>query len=188
MRWIELINLAIIDAVSYADTLIKYWIEGIRNPLADILFQAITELGSPYAFILLGVLAVVILGKGGHLRVAQVLSMGMLLSWAIMKLLKDLIGRERPAGEQLTLATGMSFPSGHAMLSLVFYGYIAYLLLRHGKSGARRIAAYGLMLLIGLIGFSRIYLNVHYASDVAAGFLIAVVILAVMIRVSKPRP
>ena len=187
MRWRKLLAFAIIDATFYADTLVKYWIEGIRTPQSDILFKALTELGSPYAFILLGVLAVVILCKGGHLRVAQVLSVGMMLGWAMMKLLKDLIGRERPAGEQLTIATGMRFPSGHAMLSLVFYGNIAYLLLQHGKSRDQRIAAYGLMLLIGLIGFSRVYLNVHYASDVAAGFVIAGLILAVMIRLSKPR-
>lgn len=160
--------------------------EEIRSPLADILFQTLTQLGSHYAFILLGVLAVVILWASGRIRGARVLSLGLLLAWAVMKVMKDLIGRERPAGEQLTIATGMSFPSGHAMLSLVFYGYIAYLLLQHGRSNIQRLLAYGLMLLIGLIGFSRLYLNVHYATDVLAGFIIGGLILTVMIRLSKP--
>ncbi len=185
MRWERLLNLTI-DRARYVDCLVKSWIEQIRSSQADIFFQGLSELGSPYAFIILGVLAVVILWASGRIWGTRVLSLGLLFSWSLMKVMKELIGRERPSGEQLTIATGMSFPSGHAMLSLVFYGYIAYLLLRYGQSLAWRIAAYGLMLLIVLIGFSRIYLNVHYASDVLAGFIIAAVILAVMIRVSKP--
>ncbi len=174
-----------LDAIWYVDKLIKDWINQISSPGLDIFFQSITQLGSPAAFILLAVLAFLCLWMRGYIRTAIILNAGLIGAWAAMKFIKEVVGRERPAGEQLTAATGMSFPSGHAMLSLVFYGFIAYLLLvkvpyRYGK-----LAGYTLMVVIALIGLSRIYLNVHYATDVAAGFVFGSALLALMIKVSR---
>jgi undecaprenyl-diphosphatase len=88
------------------------------------------------------------------------------------ELIKRLVGRERPILERLAEATGFGFPSGHAMVSSSFYGLIGYLLwinLRGKWSGAWSIPVVTMLLLAG-IGFSRIYLGVHYPSDVFAGF------------------
>jgi undecaprenyl-diphosphatase len=69
-----------------------------------------------------------------------------------------------------------SFPSGHALLSLCFYGAVAYLITRRFKSKSARILVWCVAgLLVGLIGLSRIYLGVHYPSDVIAGYLTATV-------------
>jgi undecaprenyl-diphosphatase len=87
-------------------------------------------------------------------------------------ILKTIIHRPRPISET-TLVTvyGWSFPSGHAMTSMIFYGMIAYLLVRTVGSGRRKVFAMALAgFIVFMIGFSRIYLQVHYLSDVLAGY------------------
>lgn len=85
-------------------------------------------------------------------------------------LLKALIHRPRPE-MILYFAHGYSFPSGHAMVSLVAYGFLTYLLCLQNRSWKPRTALiWGCGILVILIGFSRIYLGVHYFSDVIAGF------------------
>ena len=70
------------------------------------------------------------------------------------------------------IAIGFSFPSGHAMGSMAFYGLIAYLLIRHNPSLVQRfLVTLIFALIVGLIGFSRIYLGVHYPSDVLGGYI-----------------
>lgn len=85
---------------------------------------------------------------------------------------KLLFHRVRPAfANPITLATGYSFPSGHAMGAMVFYGLLAYLLIRREKLWASRVLiAVTFVLVVGLVGFSRIYLGVHYPSDVVGGY------------------
>jgi len=175
----------VLDRAWYVDKFIQNWINEISSPGLDIFFRVVTQLGSPAAFILLGLLVFLALWFGGQIRSGMILNGGLIAAWAVMKFLKDLVGRERPAGEQLTTATGMSFPSGHAMLSLVFYGFIAYLLLIRSPSIYGKLVGYILVVMIGLIGLSRIYLNVHYATDVAAGFVLGSVILTIMIKVFR---
>lgn len=89
------------------------------------------------------------------------------------QLLKAVYERPRPAYEHLVEASGYSFPSGHAMISSGFYGFISYLLfyLLKEKTNNAIFAPIFFSILILLIGISRIYLGVHYPSDVIAGFL-----------------
>lgn len=88
-------------------------------------------------------------------------------------LLKGVYHRPRPL-LPLVSASGLSFPSGHAMISASFYGLLIYLTQTHIRRPAqwwlRWLLTGALLLLIGLIGLSRVYLRVHYASDVLAGF------------------
>lgn len=87
-------------------------------------------------------------------------------------LIKGLIERERPAGPWLIEETGFSFPSGHAMVSIIFYGLIGYLVwvnVRSGRKAAWLVPVLTVALIM-CIGLSRIYLGVHYPSDVLAGF------------------
>lgn len=87
-------------------------------------------------------------------------------------LLKDLVGRQRPIWTHpLLLLTDPSFPSGHAMASTLFYGLLAYLIARHSSSWRSGvIACVTAIVLILLVGFSRMYLGVHYLSDVLGGY------------------
>lgn len=92
-------------------------------------------------------------------------------SLLMMFLLKRLFGRERPPIPLLEEAKGLSYPSGHALMSMTFYGLIIYIIWHSVKNPTLRWTLISLLLIwIFLIGFSRIYLRVHYPTDVMAGF------------------
>lgn len=85
--------------------------------------------------------------------------------------LKYFFDRPRPLVPHLVESSGLSFPSGHAMISASFYGLLVYLVWRHVRKPLWRwLATFFLIIWILLIGFSRVYLHVHYATDVMAGF------------------
>jgi len=91
---------------------------------------------------------------------------------ASVYILKDFVMRVRPTEvAHVYQETGFSFPSGHAAVSVVFYGLLAYLWAQNVKSSkARHNILFGLIFFIVMIGFSRVYLGVHYPSDVLAGY------------------
>lgn len=100
--------------------------------------------------------------------------------------LKLIFARERPAELMIITETGYSFPSGHAMAALGFYGFIIYLIWNMNlEKRAKVVFSTLICILIVLIGISRIYLGVHYASDVLAGFLISTVYLILYIQFTK---
>jgi undecaprenyl-diphosphatase len=91
----------------------------------------------------------------------------------LVTILKTVVHRSRPqAGISLIQSGGWSFPSGHAMMSIIFYGMLAYLLIRNMQSWKLKVitlASTGFI--IFMIGLSRLYLEVHYLSDVLAGYV-----------------
>jgi len=103
-----------------------------------------------------------------------------------MLLLKQLFQRKRPLSPLLKAAKGLSFPSGHAIMAVTFYGLLIYIL-QHSVAvdWIKWIATILIVVLILLIGFSRVYLRVHYASDVAAGFVIGLLWLIISLAVLK---
>jgi membrane-associated phospholipid phosphatase len=89
--------------------------------------------------------------------------------------LKEVFHRARPESVQAIInAQQFSFPSGHAMVSAAFYLYLAYLTWRLVRGWWRAVLIFGLVVLVLLIGLSRIYLEAHYLSDVIAGYLVGV--------------
>ena len=102
------------------------------------------------------------------------------------QLLKRILQRPRPTEFRIVEETGYSFPSGHSMVSMAFYGYLIYLIYRYIKNKyVKWILITILSILICLIGISRIYLGVHYTSDVLGGFLISISYLVVYISSIK---
>ncbi len=96
----------------------------------------------------------------------------LILSSGSNVVLKEIINRARPASEHLVEVYTLSYPSGHAMSAMGFYGFLIFLTVRYRMNRSLRIVLIGLLTLIILsIGISRIYLGVHYPSDVAAGFI-----------------
>lgn len=109
-----------------------------------------------------------------------------LSSLVLMLLLKYLFQRKRPLSPLLQAAKGLSFPSGHAIMSVTFYGLLLYIFLHTSDTPwIRYMITSVLVLLILLIGYSRVYLRVHYASDVLAGFVIGLLWLLLSLFVLK---
>jgi membrane-associated phospholipid phosphatase len=99
-------------------------------------------------------------------------------------LLKEYFKRQRPDIEALVEQEGYSFPSGHSMGSFIFYGALAFAVFRlYDHTWSKVLGAAGLLILVFLIGVSRVYLGVHYPSDILGGFSAGGVWLALSILV-----
>ena len=102
------------------------------------------------------------------------------------QLLKRILRRPRPTEFRIVEETGYSFPSGHSMVSMAFYGYLIYLIYRYIKNKYVKWTLITILsILICLIGISRIYLGVHYTSDVLGGFLLSISYLVIYISSIK---
>lgn len=105
-----------------------------------------------------------------------------LSSLSIMSLLKRLFHRQRPSNPLVDGITNFSFPSGHAFMSVAFYGLLIWFAATRIKKKTQQFSAiFFLLLLIAAIGFSRIYLRVHYTTDVIAGFCFGTIWLIISI-------
>jgi undecaprenyl-diphosphatase len=140
-------------------------------------------MGSVEVLALLGLIITVIYGlRRRWLHVGT--SLAAVAGGAVLnQLLKELFARPRPSfADPLLSETSYSFPSGHAMLSLITYGVLAYFaVLALQTWRARTAVVFGAALLVILIGVSRMYLGVHYFSDVVAGFAVGGLWLSTLI-------
>jgi undecaprenyl-diphosphatase len=144
--------------------------------------RAISLLGSPWVLLPLGVgvACVLAIRRQGLFLEGWVIAFlgGALLNGA----LKHLIRRPRPAHSAILSSQSWSFPSGHAMVSLIGYGMLAYVLVVLGPPSVRRaIVVWGAACLILAIGVSRLFLGVHYFSDVIGGYAAGVLWLSACI-------
>src|SRR5215212_633648 len=154
---------------STADVLHTYASEASKS---THFFHIVSILGSLEALALVGVLvAVALLVQRSWLTLSTWLA-AVLGGEALNLLLKDLFARPRPHfGHPLVVETSYSFPSGQAMESLVVYGMLAYFALLTLRSKRMRVVSVGgAVVMVTLIGFSRVYLGAHYVSDVVGGF------------------
>ncbi|MEO6069330.1 MAG: phosphatase PAP2 family protein [Chitinophagaceae bacterium] len=100
--------------------------------------------------------------------------------------LKHLFARHRPTGQLLEEAKNFSFPSGHALMSVTFYGLLAYIVWHSVKNAGLKWTLIILLILwIFLIGISRVYLRRHYYSDVMAGFAMGFLWLVISLKVIR---
>jgi undecaprenyl-diphosphatase len=160
------------------------------EPAVGNLFGMVTEAGSIPAMIVLSLGMGLVLIVRGH-RGLGVAAMLTALGGGMMLLeLKRGFDRPRPGNPDRAWVTeeNESFPSGHSMGSVIGYGLLAYLLLLPLAQQRRRTRAaiiVGLIALVLLIGFSRIYLRAHYFSDVVAGFAVGTVWLALFVVIHE---
>ena len=141
------------------------------TPTVVAIFKAVTLLGSALTLTILAVAVSAALTWRGHHLLSCV--WGIVFAGCLLQfLLKDIFQRQRPQfPNPLILETSWSFPSGHAMASLIGYGLLAYLLwLAWPRWRHRLIVVSATAMLILVIGFSRLYLGAHYFSDVVAGY------------------
>ena len=140
------------------------------------LMTAITHMGSSYILTFIAVIIFFVFGANIYFKIYRKLVIyNLALTWIVNEVLKELFKRERPDILQLVTVNGYSFPSGHSMISMSFYGLLIFIFLRHIDCKHLRVSITAVLgFLIFLIGLSRIYLGVHYASDVIAGFIFGI--------------
>lgn len=195
-KWLLLIAaLCVFISLAYAlktnrlssfDQRIYTFISTLITPSMTPLMQCITEFGGTAGMIFLCAVGAVCL----RLMKKSVLAVCMISNLAITAasnvVLKHLFIRPRPSGYRLIEISGYSFPSGHSMASMAFYGFLIYLVWHNVESKWQRYLLCALLSgLICLIMVSRIYLGVHYASDVLAGASAALAILIIFTTFTK---
>lgn len=162
-------------------------VSGWVSPLTTRLMQFITFFGNHKFLIPANLLLVVYFlfirkHRWYSIKVPVIAAGGVLL----MFLLKQTFNRPRPLIPLLEPVSGLSFPSGHAMMSMSFYGLLIFLVWENVFNRTWKwLLVIILLVFILLIGFSRIYLRVHYFSDVVAGFSVGIVWLATSIWVIR---
>lgn len=154
-----------------------YLISDFTIPIA----KTITNLGGAYW--LIGIwICLLLLIKNKKVGISVLLNL--ILASLTNYILKQILQRPRPIEYRIIDENGYSLPSGHSMVSMAFYGYLIYLIYRHINNKYIKWSLITLLsLLIISIGISRIYLGVHYTSDVLAGFLVAISYLIIYINI-----
>jgi membrane protein DedA with SNARE-associated domain/membrane-associated phospholipid phosphatase len=160
------------DRIVAVDAWVNAQVLYFRSPLANAFMMAVTRLGGAFFVISVSLLAgaYLVFRKQAHRAVG--LAAAILGGELLNAILKVMVHRPRPPVlTALIQAVGWSYPSGHAMMAATFYGMMAYLLVKR-VSTWRMIALVVTLscFMVFLIGFSRIYLQAHYLSDVLAGF------------------
>lgn len=155
-------------------------VNNLRSDGLTFIMLFITNFCNPIILILLS-LVILLICKDK--KMGLIIIINLLVSILLNIIFKGIIQRDRPLEDFLIIESGYSFPSGHSMVSMAYYGLIIYFIYKKIKDKRVRNI---LMILIGLlilaIGFSRIYLGVHFASDVIGGFLISIIYLVCAIK------
>lgn len=172
------------DKTIYIDSIVyNYLSNNIINKNRTEIVKVITNITSPI-MVIITLLILVLAIKDKKIKISLVINL--LGITIINNLIKVIIARPRPEINKLVTETGYSFPSGHSITSMVFYGYLVYLTYKYINNKKIKIPLIiFLILLIPTIGLSRIYLGVHYTSDVLCGFLLGIIYLILFISISK---
>ena len=162
------------DIIGY-EIISKFLISDFVTPIAKF----ITNFGGAIFLIVLTiVLFIVIKNK----KIGVSIFSNLVIVTILNQLLKGILQRPRPTEYRIIEERRYSFPSGHSMISMAFYGYLIYLIYKYVKNKyIKWISIVVLSLLICTIGISRIYLGVHYTSDGLGGFLISISYLVIFI-------
>jgi undecaprenyl-diphosphatase len=169
--------------IAQFDSTIIAFIQGLESPGLTSIMKFFTFIGSGTQVVIIALLVIFFLFKVLHHRRELILFIWVVLGTTILnEILKTIFHRARPTIHRIVDANGFSFPSGHSMAAFSLYGVIAFLIWRHLSTSLGRglLIIFSIFMII-MIGVSRIYLGVHYPSDVLGGFLASGCMLAVSI-------
>jgi membrane-associated phospholipid phosphatase len=158
------------------------WLHGrATDPFTDV-FRALTWSGNGAFLVVVVFVAALLLWRRGLVMDALYVVLAFVGAEVITFGMKQGFRRERPFFEDpLATASSFSFPSGHALVSLSVYGSIAIVLARHAPSRRAAVAVLAFAAVwVAAIGFSRLYLGVHFLSDVLAGLAAGAAWLALL--------
>ena len=155
------------DVVGYR-LISTYLISDVVTPIAKL----ITNFGGTICLISLSIIFLVTIKDK---KIGGFIALNLIIAALLNFILKNILQRPRPTEYRIIDQSGYSFPSGHSMVSMAFYGFLIYLIFKFVQNKKIKYLLISfLTILIILIGISRIYLGVHYTSDVLAGFLISI--------------
>lgn len=162
----------------------RFFVQTLRSDAVTPIMEGITSLAAlPVVIITTCVIAALAPGKAPGWCVCA----NLVGAVALNQVLKHIVQRPRPDGFRLATEAGYSFPSGHSMVSMAFYGLIIWMVWRYHKQDIMRwvwCVFFGLVIV--MVGISRVYLGVHYASDVVAGFCVSIVWLVFYTKIVAP--
>lgn len=177
--FLSMLGVVLFDKSLVFDSSIYETLMGFRCSFLDILFKTITWFGNPMTIIGLIVIFIAIFRNKDSL----LLTISALDSVIVNSIIKHIVKRDRPNILRLVSESGYSFPSGHAMISVCVYGFLFYLaMVRIKNKYLRWVSCLALGFLILGIGISRIYVGVHYASDIIAGYALAGIEIILLIQ------
>lgn len=160
------------------DNTVYNFIISFKSKYTTLFFKGVTFLSSVLFMVVVSILLLLV----KKIKYRKLMLINIILDVILNSCLKYIFKRERPRDIMMVIENGFSFPSGHTMLATIFYGFIIYLIYKSDKSRKfKYVSIILLSLLIFLIGISRIYLGVHYTTDVLGGYLISISYLMVFI-------
>lgn len=180
LLFITLTQLIFTKEIMEIDSKIYEFLKTNTNPCMTLIMKIITFLSNPTSLVCI-LIFLFFLWKEKKKWVGACLNLGGII--ALNQLFKVIVKRIRPLSTGLLIEKGYSFPSGHAMVACAFFGFLTYLFLEEKKTNkTKALLLIFSMLLIGMISFSRLYLGVHYFSDVIAGFFFSCFYLYLFIK------
>ncbi|WP_282111593.1 phosphatase PAP2 family protein [Maribacter stanieri] len=171
--FIELTETLKTDLLATYDTTITDYVISYRSPNLTSYFKFMTNVGDVYGYLIVLVIFL-LLSLLVFKRWKYVVQATLVLALATVSnmMLKRFIDRARPGIEHLVSVETLSYPSGHAMSAMAFYGFLIFLVTKFKIHKVIKYALIAILILLILsIGISRIYLGVHFPSDIAGGFI-----------------
>lgn len=168
------------------DEIMMEYVHNKTTALGISIMTKITYLGSVYFFLPAGILIFIILVKKKNMEGIRLLVLSTIGSYGLNSMLKKIFIRARPLKYFLIEQEGYSFPSGHAMVSMSFYTTMTYLLVKNMRNqNAKKILWIINFIIVTSIGFSRIYLGVHWPTDILVGYLLGYIFYYSSTRIVK---
>ncbi|NCT55419.1 phosphatase PAP2 family protein [bacterium] len=170
-------------AIFFYDQPIWLFLYSLRSSVLNILMRFVSFLGM-YGVVFTSILILLYLYLKNKRYLALIFAVTLGTGEVVNVIFKNLVGRSRPLISPLVIEKDFGFPSGHSMLAVIFFVSVTYLYfaLTQNKKGTKILAIISSFCIL-LIGISRVYLGVHYTSDVLAGFLTGFIWLAFIYRV-----
>ena len=169
--FVVLTILVVLGVTKGFDDSVYSLVRSLESGFFDKYFLTVTKLGNESVVIILAFIIFLLVRRNDKLLVL----LTCLLSVISNQLIKHIVMRDRPSVYRMIKQAGFSYPSGHSMIAVALYGILIYLVFKYIKN---KYLKYGLstllVLLILSIGISRIYVGVHFASDVVGGFSLAI--------------
>lgn len=172
------------DILRLDTTAYSFFVLKLRRPWITNIMEGFSSLSSP---IVIGVMFLMVVAFAPGRRPGMCAALNLVCVVLINQVLKYIVQRPRPDGFRLISEVGYSFPSGHSMVSMAFYGLCAWMVWTYERDRILRWACcLSFALIVVVVGMSRVYLGVHYASDVLAGFCVSLAWLAVYTKIFCP--